>query len=144
VRKLRSYVRRANVPLPERLESYNFIYRQPLGEMFAGDFLAEVDVHVPSALLEDAYDRADMSHFINRILHLDLKVTLADNDLRKVNGMAEAAGIEVRYGLGHNAGHGQRCICVGCGEARTASLRRVAFDAVRFAHHILHQRPRTT
>jgi hypothetical protein len=47
-------------------------------------------------------------------------------------------------GLGHNAGHGQRCICVGCSEARTASLRRVAFDAVRFAHHILRQRPRPT
>jgi asparagine synthase (glutamine-hydrolysing) len=33
------------------------------------------------------------------MMHLDLKKILADNDLRKVNGMCEAAGIEVRYPL---------------------------------------------
>ena len=33
------------------------------------------------------------------MMHLDLKKILADNDLRKVNGMCEMAGIEVRYPL---------------------------------------------
>ena len=33
------------------------------------------------------------------MMHLDLKKILADNDLRKVNGMCEVAGIEVRYPL---------------------------------------------
>jgi asparagine synthase (glutamine-hydrolysing) len=33
------------------------------------------------------------------MMHLDLKETLADNDLRKVNGMCELAGIKVRYPL---------------------------------------------
>jgi asparagine synthase (glutamine-hydrolysing) len=33
------------------------------------------------------------------MLHLDMKFTLADNDLRKVSRMCEAAGIEVRYPL---------------------------------------------
>jgi len=33
------------------------------------------------------------------MLHLDLKFTLADNDLRKVSRMCEAAGVEVRYPL---------------------------------------------
>jgi asparagine synthase (glutamine-hydrolysing) len=33
------------------------------------------------------------------MMHLDLKFTLADNDLRKVGTMTEAAGIEVRYPL---------------------------------------------
>ena len=32
-------------------------------------------------------------------MHLDLKVTLADNDLRKVSRMCDVAGIEVRYPL---------------------------------------------
>ncbi len=98
-RKLQSYIRQANIPLPERLESYNFVYRQPLEEMFSADLLSAVDVHLPTAWLKDAYDRADSSHFINRMLHLDLKFTLADNDLRKVNRMTEAAGVEVRYPL---------------------------------------------
>jgi asparagine synthase (glutamine-hydrolysing) len=97
--KLQSYLRQANMPLPERMESYNFIYRQPLGEMFMADFLAGIDEHQPHAMLKEAYDRADSKSYINRMLHLDIKFTLADNDLRKVGGMTEAAGIEVRYPL---------------------------------------------
>jgi asparagine synthase (glutamine-hydrolysing) len=99
VRKVQSYIRQANVPLPDRMESYNFIYRQPLDEMFTREFLAQVDSHMPSTLLKEVYDRADSSSYINRMLHLDIKFTLADNDLRKVGAMTEAAGIDVRYPL---------------------------------------------
>lgn len=99
VRKVQSYIRQANIPLPERMESYNFIYRQPLGEMFTPAFLEGVDADQPAAWLREVYDRTDSDSFINRMLHLDLKFTLADNDLRKVGGMTEAAGIEVRYPL---------------------------------------------
>ena len=98
-RKLQSYLRQANIPLPERMESYNFIYRQPLEQMFTSDFLAEVNSQLPVDLLKDVYGRTDSASYINRMMHLDMKFTLADNDLRKVNGMAEAAGIEVRYPL---------------------------------------------
>ena len=99
VRKLRSYIRQASVPLPERMESYNFIYRQQLDEMFEADFLTTVNPDIPKEMLRDAYFRADSGHPINRMLHLDMKFTLADNDLRKVSRMCEAAGIEVRYPL---------------------------------------------
>ena len=33
------------------------------------------------------------------MMHVDLKFTLADNDLRKVVTMCEAAGIEARFPL---------------------------------------------
>jgi asparagine synthase (glutamine-hydrolysing) len=98
-RKLQSYIRQANVPLPERLQSYNFVHRQSLDQMFSAAFLAEVNPELPVRWQKEEYDRADSHHFINRMLHLDLKFTLADNDLRKVNGMTEAAGVEVRYPL---------------------------------------------
>lgn len=98
-RKLQSYLRQANMPLPERMESYNFVYRQPLAEMFNAAFLARVDRHQPGAWLKEVYDRTDSGSYINRMLHLDIKFTLADNDLRKVGGMTEAAGVEVRYPL---------------------------------------------
>jgi asparagine synthase (glutamine-hydrolysing) len=98
-RKAQSYIRQANIPLPERMESYNFIYRQPLADMFLPDFLAKADSHQPGALLKEVYDRADSTSYINRMLHLDIKFTLADADLRKVGGMTEAAGIDVRYPL---------------------------------------------
>ncbi|OYY94847.1 MAG: asparagine synthase [Hydrogenophilales bacterium 28-61-23] len=97
--KAQSYIRQANIPLPERMESYNYVYRQPLNEMFAPGFLASVDSHQPSELLKEVYDRADSTSYINRMLHLDIKFTLADSDLRKVGAMTEAAGIDVRYPL---------------------------------------------
>lgn len=98
-RKLQSYLRQANMPLPERLESYNHIDRQPLAQMFTADFLSNVNPQLPVTLLKEVYHHAASHSYINRMLHLDMKLTLADNDLRKVNGMAEAAGIEVRYPL---------------------------------------------
>lgn len=98
-RKLQSYLRQANIALPERMESYNYTYRQPLAQMFTADFLAAINPQQPVNWLKHTYDRTDSDSYINRMLHLDMKFTLADNDLRKVNGMAEAAGIEVRYPL---------------------------------------------
>lgn len=98
-RKLQSYLRQANIPLPARMESYNHTYRQPLNQMFTDRFLAAIDPELPVALLKECYDRTDSASYINRMLHLDMKFTLADNDLRKVSGMCEAAGIEVRYPL---------------------------------------------
>jgi asparagine synthase (glutamine-hydrolysing) len=99
IRKLKSYIRQASVPLPERMESYNFIYRQPLDEMFEPEFLASVNPEVPKEMMQETYFRTDSRHPINRMLHLDMKFTLADNDLRKVSRMCEVAGIEVRYPL---------------------------------------------
>ena len=97
--KLKSYVDQAKVGLPLRLESYNFLHRTPLEQIFAADFIDAVDPSAPGAALSEAYERTASDHYINRMMHLDLKFTLADNDLRKVGTMTEAAGIEVRYPL---------------------------------------------
>jgi len=96
-RKLQSYINQAKVPLPDRMESYNFLHLHPLAEIFAADFLQHVDTGVPLALVREPYERADARSAVNRMMHLDLKQTLADNDLRKVNRMCALAGVEVRY-----------------------------------------------
>ena len=99
VRKLRSYIRQATVPLPDRLESYNFLSRSPLDEIFEPTFLCMIDPMHPVALMREVYERTSSASSIKRMMHLDLKFTLADNDLRKVSRMCEAAGIDVRYPL---------------------------------------------
>ncbi|MBB1125368.1 asparagine synthetase B family protein [Thiospirillum jenense] len=99
IRKFHAYVSKAKTPLPQRLEAFNYLYRQPLTDMFSADFLAAIDPKQPDLLLKDPYERADSQHYINRMLHLDLKLTLADDDLRKVTTMANVAGVEVRYPL---------------------------------------------
>jgi asparagine synthase (glutamine-hydrolysing) len=99
LRKAASYIRQASVPLPDRLETYNFLNRSALGDVFEPDFLASIDVGEPVRMLREAYERASSSSPVNRMMHLDLKLTLADNDLRKVSRMCDVAGVEVRYPL---------------------------------------------
>ena len=97
--KLKSYVAQARIGLPLRLESYNFLHRTPLERIFNPDFMNAVDPSTADAALTEAYNRTPSDHYINRMMHLDMKFVLADNDLRKVGTMTEAAGIEVRYPL---------------------------------------------
>jgi len=99
LRKARSYVQQARVPLPDRVEAYNFLEREALGHIFTPEFLASVDPHQPRDIARDVYRRTRSKAIVNRMMHLDLKDTLADNDLRKVNGMCELAGVRVRYPL---------------------------------------------
>lgn len=99
LRKLTSYIRQASVALPDRLESYNFLNRSPFADVFEPGFLASVDVMEPLTLLREVYQRTASTSPVNRMMHLDLKFTLADNDLRKVSRMCEVAGVEVRYPL---------------------------------------------
>jgi len=99
LRKAASYAQQARTPLPDRLEAYNFLEREVLADVFEPDFLAAVDPQGPRTIARDVYARTTSRSPVNRMMHLDLKKILADNDLRKVNGMCEAAGIEVRYPL---------------------------------------------
>lgn len=95
--KVRSYVQQASVPLPDRLQTYNFIFRLGVDTMFTPDFAASVDSRLPFALERDIYHRPDDADVLNRMLYLDWYHTLADNDLRKVGRMCALGGIEVRY-----------------------------------------------
>ena len=97
--KAASYVRQARVPLPDRLETYNFLHSVALDTIFTPDFLSAVDPESPLTIMREVYSRTASDSTLNRMLHLDWKQTLADNDLRKVNRMCELAGVEVRYPL---------------------------------------------
>ena len=97
--KLASYVRQARVPLPDRLEAYNILHRVTLNTIFTPDFLCDIDPESPLRIMREVYSRTRSTSTLNRMLHLDWKQTLADNDLRKVNRMCELAGVEVQYPL---------------------------------------------
>ncbi len=99
LRKLRSYIAQANMPLPDRLETYNFLHREPLADIFTPDFLRAVDADAPLQAQRKTWAEAGCASSLNRMLFLDMKFTLADNDLRKVNGMCELAGVNVHYPL---------------------------------------------
>lgn len=97
VRKLSSYVRQALIPLPDRLETYNHLFRFTTNKVFNQSFLADVDTAEPIALLRERYGELEDASALNRMLYLDWKFTLADNDLRKVSTMCQSAGVNVTY-----------------------------------------------
>jgi len=97
--KAASYVRQARIPLPDRLESYNFLHRHDPSRVFSAHFLAGIDRERPLAGMRARWASAGTDSVVKRMLDLDLEYTLADNDLRKVNRMCALAGVQVRYPL---------------------------------------------
>jgi len=97
LRKLKSYIKQAKIGMPDRMETYNFLHQAPLSEIFSEEFLKQIDPDSPLQNLRLTYNRVSSDDLIKRMLFLDCKFTLADNDLRKVNRMCELAGIDVQY-----------------------------------------------
>lgn len=95
--KAESYIEQANTPLPDRLQSYNFLHRHAAAEIFSQDILKHVDEALPLNLLRSIYHRPEPASSLNRMLYLDWQITLADNDLRKVSHMCALAGVDVAY-----------------------------------------------
>jgi len=99
LRKARSYIEQAKIPLPDRLQTYNFLHRHSSQEIFAEDFLAAIDPEQPLHWQRELYHRPTDASVLNRMLYLDWQHTLADDDLRKVGRMCALAGVEVAYPL---------------------------------------------
>ena len=97
VSKAESYIAQANTPLPDRLQSYNFLHRHAAAEIFCDDILKNVDEALPLNLLRSIYHRPEPASSLNQMLYLDWQITLADNDLRKVSHMCALAGVDVAY-----------------------------------------------
>jgi asparagine synthase (glutamine-hydrolysing) len=97
LRKLRSYVDQASIALPERYETWNFVYREGATVMFREDFMNSIETRRPFRHMKDIYESASSTDLLDRMLHYDWKFTLADNDLPKVVTMCKAAGIEVAF-----------------------------------------------
>ena len=95
----RRYVQRANIPNPRRTFSYNVFLSLEPTQVFEGDFLKQTPPETWMNIAEGHFNSAEASSDLNRMMHLDIKIILADNDLRKVSGTAEIAGVRVRYPL---------------------------------------------
>ncbi|CAH9019181.1 asparagine synthetase B family protein [Candidatus Nitrosacidococcus sp. I8] len=95
--KVGSYIEQAKMPMPDRLESYNSLNRIGIENIFSKDFLSSINPDAPLQQLRSLYDGVSAQQSINRMLGLDLRITIADNDLPKVIGMCNAAGIDVGF-----------------------------------------------
>ena len=97
--KAQRYVARASRPNPERFYSSEFFVAQERERLLAPEFLRSIEPGAPVEIAGRHYRSARASAELNRLLHVDLKITLGDNDLLKVTRAAELAGLTVRFPL---------------------------------------------
>jgi asparagine synthase (glutamine-hydrolysing) len=97
--KARRYVERASLPNPDRFYSTEFFVNQNRQWLLHADFRAATAPDWPLEVARNHFAAAAATNELNRLLHVDLKITLGDNDLFKVVRTAEAAGIGVRFPL---------------------------------------------
>jgi asparagine synthase (glutamine-hydrolysing) len=95
----KKYVRRANIPNPRRIHSYSLFLTEPPEQIFEPGFLQSVPPETWMGIAQRHFDTGSNRSELNRILYMDAKMTLADNDLRKVIGTAELAGVRARFPL---------------------------------------------
>ena len=97
LRKLKSYVDQANVPLPDRLQTYNYLARESSDALLHPELATRVDTQLPLVEQRAVFAEPRAQDKVDRMLYLDWKYTLADNDLRKVAGACSLAQIEARF-----------------------------------------------
>ena len=95
--KLARYIRRSNIASPERYFSYNFLVAHPATDVFTGDFITALNDYSVLDIPTRYYQNAPARDHLDRLLYIDMKLTLADNDLPKVIQMTEMAGVRPRF-----------------------------------------------
>ena len=97
LKKLCSYIKQAEIGLPQRMEQYNFLNRMDVSSVFTSDFMKSVNPDYPEELCKTVYESLPQATAVSKMLYLDWKHTLTDNDLVKVRSMCDLAEVEVRF-----------------------------------------------
>ena len=97
LRKAGSYVEQASVPMPARLQTYNLLMHIGADRLLAPEFLQAVNASSPAHEELRYYESCASDALVNRMLYFDWKYTLADNDLPKVVGTCNLAGVAVGF-----------------------------------------------
>lgn len=95
--KIRRYVEQASLPNPKRFFRYQIFLSQHADEFLTDEFRAEIERDFELRIPAQYYRNVSAAAPLNRLLYMDLKMCIADNDLFKVNQMAAAAGVDVCY-----------------------------------------------
>lgn len=96
-RKIRNYVQKANQPVADRFFAYQLYMRDHAQDYFTDEFRSSIGMDFPLEVPREHYRRSGNVSALNRLLYMDLKLAIADNDLFKVNRMAESLDVQVRY-----------------------------------------------
>jgi asparagine synthase (glutamine-hydrolysing) len=97
--KARRYIGHTRTPNPERYFQWHLLQRFPHAAVL-GPGIELMNGHADLLAVPRRHYQAAPAHSeLNRLLYIDIKMTLGDNDLPKVVRASELAGVEVRFPL---------------------------------------------
>lgn len=97
LRKAASYVNQAKVPMPDRMMTYNLLFRLGVHEVLTPQMVAQVDLDGPAQQQRAVWQQVPSASLVNQMLAFDWRYTLADCDLPKVVGTTALAGVDVGF-----------------------------------------------
>jgi asparagine synthase (glutamine-hydrolysing) len=95
--KIRRYIERASEPNPKRFFHYQTFLSEHADAFFTEHFKNRVEQDFLLQRPDRHYQKVSAAAPLNRLLYMDLKMCIADNDLFKVNQTAAASGVDVCY-----------------------------------------------
>lgn len=95
--KVRNYIRTSNMGNPERYCRWRLLQKFSPDVVLGSDMPFRNGHSDLLSVIRAYYDRAPAHSELNRLLYVDVKMTLGDDDLPKVTRTAELAGINVRF-----------------------------------------------
>jgi asparagine synthase (glutamine-hydrolysing) len=95
--RLKNIFHRATLQNPDRFYMEDTSTPGLNGDFLAPELVAAMGVESPLEIMRRYYAEAPAKSELNRLLYIDLKLTITDNDLVKVTDTAAACGVRVRY-----------------------------------------------
>lgn len=95
--RLKNMLFRATLKNPERFYLEDCLTGDLNGSLLNPEFAESASGAKPLEMMQRVYAQAPAHSDLNRLLFLDLKFTIADNDLVKVRQTAAAHGVRIRY-----------------------------------------------
>ena len=97
LRRANNYIALAKRSVADRMNSHNAFAFTPAERVFSAEAFDGMDPDGPRRFADAIYEAAAGEAKIQKMMHFDLQVTLADSDLRKVLTSCTLAGMRVRF-----------------------------------------------
>ena len=95
--RVKNFVRRGSMPNPDRFYSDDAFASEHFETLLSPDFREGLGIDDALDVQRHLYSQADADHSLHRLMYLDLKMTIADNDVVKVVRAARMAGVDVAF-----------------------------------------------
>lgn len=95
--RVKNFVHRGSLPNPDRFYSDDSFASDHFEELLTPDFRAHVRIDDALDVQRRIYAQASADCTLHRLMYLDLKMTIADNDVVKVVRAARSAGVDVMF-----------------------------------------------